>query len=83
MNAGSLKAAKKVSCDPQASPGRKSRGVPGFGLPVFGQMFARFQNLFIQLAPLGYEDETGFHYGARPSRWESGVRQSDQRDFAI
>jgi len=33
---------------------------------IFAAMFAKMRAAFEALAPIGYQDETGFHTGVRP-----------------
>jgi hypothetical protein len=35
-------------------------------LAIFAVMFAKVRAAFEALAPIGYQDETGFHTGVRP-----------------
>jgi hypothetical protein len=54
--------------DPTASHGKIA------GAYLFG-MISRLQEVIMEQMPLGYEDEVGFHVGARSSRDESGSGQ--------
>jgi hypothetical protein len=35
------------------------------------------------MTPLGYEDESGFHYGSEPGFCEKQAGQSEKHDFVI
>ena len=53
------------SADPTSSHGKIA------GAYLFG-MIARLQAAIMEQMPLGYEDDVGFHVGAKASRDESG-----------
>jgi hypothetical protein len=42
---------------------------PGFWTRIVAAWYAAINFL----APIGYEDETGFHYGAMPTRNDSAI----------
>jgi len=42
-------------------------------LAIFAAMFAKVRAAFEALAPIGYQDETGFHTGVRPRDAEAAA----------
>lgn len=72
---------KRASRGQQSSSGCGHKDVGATGSSIFDQLRIRLQTLFVQMTPLGYEDEGGFHYGTEPCLCEHEVAQSEKRDF--
>jgi hypothetical protein len=78
-----MNAIKRASRGEQSSSGCGRENVDSGGTGIIGQMRAYFQTLLVQITPLGYQDENGFHYGAEPCYCEKKAVQSEKRDFVI
>ena len=83
MNTDNMKASKRASRGPHSSSGHEPEKPRRSGLRIVDQLFARLQALIVAMVPLGYQDESGFHYGASPCRSERRADQFEHHNFVV